>query len=928
MKVNAVIIICFAVLVCCPATADIIHVPSDQHTIQAGIDAAADGDTVLVADGTYYGTGNRNIDFLGKAITVRSENGPENCLIDNWESYGYRIFHFHSGEGRDSVLEGFGIEGGYVSGAGGGILCEGASPTIQGNIIRGNITERTGSYTDGGGGIACFEASPLITGNTIDQNVSAVNGGGIYCGPGCSAIITDNLIEENFVDDWYYGGNGGGIGAEGSSVVIRNNTLRDNNGDWYGGGICCYYDCEVDISDNLITGNICQIEGAIFLANCTGTCSGNDVIGNPGNGAGIACYESSLTLDNNTVSDNSGGISFNSWSWDPITVPVTDTRQADAHRGALSIEVTNNTISENGGPGISVSNAVNIPVIRGNLISGNSTSQSGSGIRCTNDAGMTLQDNVIEENTTSNQGGGIFISTTGPVTISSCSIKDNEAEDKGGGIYLACTNPITITNVLITGNVSGYLGGGILVFNETSLQLESCTITGNSGTHGSGILSWGTVDIANSIIWGNSTQELQGEFTVHHSDIGGGWTGTGNLDTDPIFVSGPLGGYYLSQTAAGQAADSPCVDAGDPGSVVPNGTTRTDHVQDTGVVDMGYHSPLNTPTSLVTGPGSGPDNPPLVRVCPPWQDADHTHEFVAYGALGFGVNVSAGDVTGSGADTILTGAGPGEIYGPHVRGYQIDGTPLPGLSFLAYGTNKYGVNVASGDLDADGYDEIITGAGPGAVFGPHVRGWDYDGSGAVSALGGVNYFAYGTPKWGVNVAAGDIDGDGFDEIITGPGPGAVYGPHVRGWNVDGGAAVAMPGVSFFAYGTNQYGVNVTCGDVDGDGIDEIVTGPGPGAVFGAHIRGWNFDGQALTDIDGINFFAWAHALASYGANVFAGTDLDQDGRDEIVVGCGPDPDVSTPVKVYLYDGVQVTQWFSLEAFEGMTHGTTVAAGRF
>ncbi len=94
---------------------------------------------------------------------------------------------------------------------------------------------------------------------------------------------------------------------------------------------------------------------------------------------------------------------------------------------------------------------------------------------------------------------------------------------------------------------------------------------------------------------------------------------------------------------------------------------------------------------------------------------------------------------------------------------------------------------------ADGFDEIITGAGPGAVFGPHVRGWNYDGTPGVTPVPGVSYFAYGTPKWGVNVSAGDIDGDGYDEIVTGAGPGAVYGPHVRGWNVDGGTAAAMPG---------------------------------------------------------------------------------------------------------------------------------------
>jgi len=330
---------------------------------------------------------------------------------------------------------------------------------------------------------------------------------------------------------------------------------------------------------------------------------------------------------------------------------------------------------------------------------------------------------------------------------------------------------------------------------------------------------------------------------------------------------------------------------------------------------------------LLAGPGAGAANPPLVRVFPAAQDAVHRYEFPAYSATGFGVNVSCGDVTGSGSASILTGAGPGAIYGPHVRGFAVDGTPLAGLSFLAYGTNKFGVHIAAGDIDGDGDDEIITGAGPGAVFGPHVRAFDYNGATGVAAVPGVSYFAYGTPKWGVNVTAGDIDGDGYDEIVTGAGPGAVYGPHVRGWDVDGGSAAAIPGVSFLAYGTNKFGVNVSCGDLDGDGIAELVTGAGPGVVFGPHVRGWNYDGTALAAIPGISFFAWDPNENRYGVNVFAGADLDDDGRAELVVGHGPDPESDAEIKVYGYDGSATTLDFSLVAFPDLTHGVTVSAGR-
>jgi len=332
--------------------------------------------------------------------------------------------------------------------------------------------------------------------------------------------------------------------------------------------------------------------------------------------------------------------------------------------------------------------------------------------------------------------------------------------------------------------------------------------------------------------------------------------------------------------------------------------------------------------SILAGPGPAEGNSPLVRLFPPEQGAAPAVEFQAYGAAHYGVNVASGELDGHGGNEIITGAGPGAIYGPHVRGFASSGTPLPGLSFLAYGTSKYGVNVAAGDLDGDGLDEIITGAGPGAVFGPHVRGWIYRGAAGVTPFPGVSYFAYGTPKWGVNVATGDLDGDGYDEIITGAGPGAVYGPHVRGWNVDGGKAVAIPGVSFLAYGTPKFGVNVGCGDVDGDGIDEIVTGAGPGSGFAPHVRGWNHDGNGVTPLPGFSFFAWQTEPLSFGVNVWAGTDLDRDGRADVVAGRGPDPTADTEVKVFAYDGEEVTELLSLEAFTGLTHGATVAAGRF
>ena len=100
---------------------------------------------------------------------------------------------------------------------------------------------------------------------------------------------------------------------------------------------------------------------------------------------------------------------------------------------------------------------------------------------------------------------------------------------------------------------------------------------------------------------------------------------------------------------------------------------------------MGYHYPLSDAPYLIAGPGPGGDNLPLVRVFPMDHDPEPLFEFRAYGPPHYGVNMTCGDINGDGMDEIVTGAGPGAVFGPHVRGFTYDGKPIFGMSFLAYG---------------------------------------------------------------------------------------------------------------------------------------------------------------------------------------------------------------------------------------------------
>ena len=157
-----------------------LRVPADFATIQGAIIAAANGDIVQVAAGTYV----ENIDFLGKAIQVRSEQGPEVTIIDGNRSGP--VVKLTSAESRLSVLNGFTIQNGFafeLSQRGGGIRIENSSPTITRNVIDSNWA------FNGGAGISSTFGSPLIQGNTITNNSSygagspygpaTVGGGGV-----------------------------------------------------------------------------------------------------------------------------------------------------------------------------------------------------------------------------------------------------------------------------------------------------------------------------------------------------------------------------------------------------------------------------------------------------------------------------------------------------------------------------------------------------------------------------------------------------------------------------------------------------------------------------------------------------------------------------------------------------------------------------
>jgi hypothetical protein len=264
-------------------------------------------------------------------------------------------------------------------------------------------------------------------------------------------------------------------------------------------------------------------------------------------------------------------------------------------------------------------------------------------------------------------------------------------------------------------------------------------------------------------------------------------------------------------------------------------------------------------------------------------------DFFAY-SPGFqgGVRVAVGDVNGDGVPDIITGPGPGG--GPEIKVFDGKNGGVI-LDFMAFDPNfRGGVFVAAADVNGDGFADIIVGADAGG--GPEVRVFSgKDGSAQFS------FFAY-DPNFagGVRVAGGDINGDGHADIITAPGVNG--GPEVRVF--DGGTGVVLR--DYMAYDPNfTGGVYVAAGDVNNDGKADIITGSGALPGQAANVRIFNgADGSLLR-----NFFAYPPGFAG-GVRVGYIGDVNNDGSGDVLtapgLSGGPDVEIFDGLTTNLIDG--------------------------
>lgn len=572
--------------------------------IQPGMDAAQDGDTVLVYPGVYTDSLNTEIDFQGKKVTLRSVAGPAQTTIDAEEGIAIGV-QFVSGEGPDSVLEGFTIMGTEGDGA---ILCMGSDPTVRNCVIKDN------PYGTWGSGVILFNSRARFENCRIFDNTAFYNGAGVYINGGEPTFIGCEISGNQLV--WvdpviapvvrtFAVGAGGTFpsslafhptfqryygsifisttGAPTQNAIIYNSVgtqvARNTNfplrpRSWYHNPNNNRIEVVTQNAKNPQVGG----EGLYWVElNASGAFTGNYIgqlalPGLPSNQCAPAydprdnvLYARSTNNTVHVVSRANGSLIR--------TFELQDVPPLTAESIAFDSITRHLLTTEAGGT------AVFVHDLNGKLLDTDElpdVAPSTQGVGFANDL-LTMYDSpdgvwrgywILGEQNIEQPGTGAGMSVyNGGVNIFNTICADNHAMT-GGGIAIR-ESAATIANTLVTGNIAMH-GAGIASLYGSSLRAWNLTVSGNTATKsGGGLLGYGTspFHIINSILWENEGGEIEidagTDIDVHYSDVFGGWSsGVGNLNVDPGFTDfNPTRHWTLNDFRLN--TDAPTSDAGD-----------------------------------------------------------------------------------------------------------------------------------------------------------------------------------------------------------------------------------------------------------------------------------------------------------------------------------------------------------------------------
>lgn len=529
--------LCALVLAVCttPVTAETYVVnpegTGDFPTVQAAIEAASDGDIIELTDGTFTGNGNRDIDFLGKAIAVRSLNGDaQQCLIDCMGSHAFphRGFHFHSGEGSGAVIARIGIFNGRAE-DGGAILCSDSSPQVIGCWIFQNTAER-------GAGIYCTAgAAPIFRECTVSGNHADIRGGGLFCdahatpmliegtlhgngapsGGGSACIDLATLDLENTIIAFSTAGEAVFVDEGGSVGLVCSDLFGNDGGDWVGG-----------IAEQLgQDGNICEDPrfcdptdddfGLLYDSPCTAEsnpdcgqigawpmgCRATYVVWPDGTGdfptiaAAITASQDGDVVGlgdgvftgegNRDLQFGGKDITVRSLSGDAEACVIDcQASPGDPHRGFHLCWYEGPT---------AVIQAIAIRNGRSEYQDPFIWTAFGGGILLRRAASPTIIDCVIEGNHAEELGGGVCCIDGGTPRLVRCTFRDNGSESCGGGLAGLGGDDIPsieMQDCVVTDNAAQDHGGGMFL-QVAGATVDGCTFAGNTATfYGGGFTGW------------------------------------------------------------------------------------------------------------------------------------------------------------------------------------------------------------------------------------------------------------------------------------------------------------------------------------------------------------------------------------------------------------------------------------------------------
>ncbi|MHC4943324.1 MAG: right-handed parallel beta-helix repeat-containing protein [Planctomycetota bacterium] len=549
------------------------YVPDDYSTIQGAIDAASNGDTIIVEPGTYV----ESIDFLGKAVTLMSEQGADVTVIDGNQAGS--VVTCLSGEGQSTVLDGFTITNGYAYFTGGGMYNENSDPTVKNCVFSNNEVHAYNYDSAYGGGMLNSQSSPTVT-NCIFSDNSAFglfihgspplwlpgHGGGMsnlyYSNP----KVEDCLFIGNRADDW----GGGMCNHDNSNPTVINCSFSENRA-LEGGGMFLKHYCNPTVTDCTFSGNAAAEGGGMYLdTHCNPEVTKCTFEGNCIEGIGGGMYilnNSNPSISNCNFTENDaffGGGIYNNYSNPKMSDCIFSNNSASYHKQYME-----------GGEGGGVYNFDSSPSMTNCIFIMNQA--DGGGYSHDGNPG---------------KGGGMCNENSSP-TVSCCIFSNNTANTPagphikfghGGGMSNAGGSPV-VTSCIFSNNsatagnptIDHSYGGGMCNLGSTTI-ITNCTFHGNYSSHGGGGIcnvQNAITTAINSILWNNDAPEGPeiwigdiSTLTISNSDVKDGLTsvhadpgcsldwGSGNIDADPFFLDPLNDDYHLSYA-------SPCIDAGD-----------------------------------------------------------------------------------------------------------------------------------------------------------------------------------------------------------------------------------------------------------------------------------------------------------------------------------------------------------------------------